>query len=157
MSVLHRFGVKLLRSALIWCQIATFCIDYVSNCYVLHRFWAKLLRSALILGQIAASCIDSGLNCCALHRFWAKLLRSALIWGFFEGGTRAAPQKGDARRTAAPRRLGAPLGASSSPRRRRTCDVAGARMLEEGALDAPEALPKRVEAEPPHPQFRKAL
>ena len=45
--VMHRFGVKLLRSASIGGQTATLCIDCVPNCCVPHRFGVEeLLRSA---------------------------------------------------------------------------------------------------------------
>ena len=42
-------GGKLLRSALIFVQIAASCIDWEANCCVLHRFGAHTLEYELIL------------------------------------------------------------------------------------------------------------
>ena len=44
--VVHRFGVTLLRSALMWGQFGTLCLDLLSICCVLLRFGANVLRSS---------------------------------------------------------------------------------------------------------------
>ena len=75
--VLRQFGGVLLRSALIWCRFAAFCINLVPFCRVLQRFGLVLLRSATIWCPFAAFCINLGPFCCVLQRFGVRLLRSA--------------------------------------------------------------------------------
>ena len=59
-------------SNLIWCQFATFCLDWGPISCVLQRFWTNFQCSATIWGQFVAFCIDF---------VPIYLVSSASIWG----------------------------------------------------------------------------
>ena len=75
---LHRLSANSLRYALIFCKLATFCIDLVPFCDVMHGFSNNY---ALIFYQFAAFCIDFPSICCVHYALIFGALASKAIAG----------------------------------------------------------------------------